>query len=463
MDRSAKLCVIGGGGVRTPFVAKTIATQAAKSGISELVLLDSDDQKLNLFGTLSREIARRIDPELQVTLQTDPEIALADCDYIITTVRAGGDSSRRNDELLVKKFGLLAQETTGACGFAMAMRSIPIIAKYCEIAKRVAKPGHLIFNFTNPAGLVTHALTAAGFPVVGICDSPTELIRQLAELMSIPVDDFSCNSFGLNHLSWFNNFKVNGVDVSQEILAHPDLFAKTEMRVFDKDILNFSDNYLLNEYLYFYYYNKKAIRLSENSEYSRAELIENVNKKMISELSQIDIESDFDAAIKIFFDNYNVRENSYLASESGVQRVKVYETPTAAEFIQQPDHGGYAGVALNLITALVSNDPIEMVLSVPNNGAIAELEDDDVIEVMCTIEQGQIRPRQQVDIPTPILNLIRTLKEYERVAVQAIDESNIDLAIRALTVNPLVANHDIAKQLVTDLVSAYGEYGGDWK
>lgn len=463
MDRSAKLCVIGGGGVRTPFVAKTIATHAAKSGISHMVLLDNDDQKLSQFGTLSQEIVKRIDPELEVTLHTNPAIALADCDYIITTVRAGGDSSRRNDELLVKKFGLLAQETTGACGFAMAMRSIPTITQYCEIAKKVAKPGHLIFNFTNPAGLVTHALTAAGYPVIGICDSPTELIRQLAELLRVPVNAFSCNSFGLNHLSWFNDFKVNNADVTQEILAHPDLFSKTEMRVFDKDILSFSDNYLLNEYLYFYFYNKKAIRLSEGSDHTRAELIENVNKKMISELSQIDIEADFDTAIKIFFDNYNVRENSYLANESGAQRVKIYETPTATKFIEQPDNAGYAGVALNLITALVSNNPIEMVLSVPNNGAIPELEDDDVIEVMCTIDQGQIKPRLQGDIPTPILNLIQTVKEYERVAIQAIRERNIDLAIRALTINPLVANHDIAKQLVTDFVSAYGEYGGDWK
>ena len=63
------------------------------------------------------------------------------------------------------------------------------------------------------------------------------------------------------------------------------------------------------------------------------------------ELEQVDVKNEFDKAIQVYFDNYNVRENNYLKSESGVDRVKKYETPTAAEFISRADEGGYAGVA----------------------------------------------------------------------------------------------------------------------
>ncbi len=252
--RERKLCIIGGGGVRTPFVAKTIATYAATTGIAQLVLFDIDSAKLATYGQIAAEVATRIEPNLKVTLTDNAREALNNCDYIITTVRAGGDSARREDEQIAAKYGLLAQETTGACGFAMAMRSIPILINYCEIADEVARPGYLIFNFTNPAGLVTQALTDLGFPSVGICDSPMELIRQLADMLEVPEREFTCNSFGLNHLSWFNHFKVKGTDVSTQVLNHPRLFEKTEMRLFEKDIMDKFPGYLLNEYLYFYYY-----------------------------------------------------------------------------------------------------------------------------------------------------------------------------------------------------------------
>jgi 6-phospho-beta-glucosidase len=462
-NRSGKICVIGGGGVRSPFVVKTIATEAASLGIGQLVLLDSDAFKLSKYGELSREIVNRIDPEIKVTLEVEPETALKDCDYIISSVRVGGDQARLKDEEIVSKYELLAQETTGACGFAMAMRSIPVIAEYCEIAKRVAKTDHLFFNFTNPAGLVTQALNTLGYPVYGICDSPSELIKQISKMLGVKESEFSCNTFGLNHLTWFNDFKVNGKDISSEVINHPELFSQTEMRIFDKDILTISDNYLLNEYLYFYFYNKKVMRLGNLSGTSRGKLINDVNLKMNSELAEIDVPNNFELAFKIYFDNYNVRENNYLKLESGVDRVKVYTTPTAKEFIERDDEGGYSGISLKFIKAYKSNQQVEMVLSVPNKGAIAELNDDDVIEVMCDIKNGEVTPRKQGVIPNLALNLIRTVKEYERLAVAAILNCDVDLAIKALIVNPLIANHDIAKSLVQEFIHEYGSFAGSWK
>lgn len=459
----SKLCIIGGGGVRTPFVTKTVASLAATAGIKELVLFDVDPFNLVKIGSIAKEIAKRIDPELQVTLESDAISALTNCDYIITTVRAGGDGARRRDEEIVSKYGLLAQETTGACGFAMAMRSIPVLIKYCEIARKFAKPSHLIFNFTNPAGLVTQALTQAGYPAIGICDTPAELMRQLAELLGVEESQFTFNSFGLNHFSWFNQFKVNGEDVSEQVLNHPDLFTKTEMRLFDKEILASTDNHLLNEYLYFYLYTERAIRLSNESTKTRGELILQVNKDMKQQLAEIDIESDFDNALKIFFDNYNIRENSYLTTESGVARVRQYQTPTTDEFITMPDQGGYAGVALRLIYALTASESTQMVLSVPNNGTIPQLSDDDVIEVTCTISDGRVVPNRQNDIPEHILELILTIKEYERLAVQAITNSTTELAITALASNPLVADRAIAADLISDFVAEYESYGGNWR
>jgi 6-phospho-beta-glucosidase len=358
---------------------------------------------------------------------------------------------------------LLAQETTGAGGFSMAMRSIPVISAYCQLAKEIAAPGHIIHNFTNPAGLVTQALVDQGFSAFGICDSPLELIGQLAEILDVSGDRFSCNSFGLNHLTWFNDFKVDGKNVSSEVLSNPDLFKSTEMRLFDPEILDISEGHLLNEYLYFYHYNKKAIEMFESSTHSRGELIASVNKTMNAELSAVDIESDFGTALEIFFRNYNIRENNYMKNESGKSRPKVREVPSVEEFIDGKDEGGYAGVAVNFIKAYESSAPAEMVLSTRNNGAIHELATNDVIEVMCTVSNKAVKPRPQQNIPKNILNLISTMKEYERLSVQAILTKDKKLAVKALLTNPLVSNFDLATKLVSEFVKHNSPGSGEWK
>lgn len=48
-----KLTVIGGGGVRSMFLAKSIAQQASSLGIDELVFMDNDPEKLRIYGGLA--------------------------------------------------------------------------------------------------------------------------------------------------------------------------------------------------------------------------------------------------------------------------------------------------------------------------------------------------------------------------------------------------------------------------
>ncbi|HPB41186.1 MAG TPA: hypothetical protein PLD39_10010, partial [Flexilinea sp.] len=63
-----KLTVIGGGGVRSLFLAKSIALEARELNIDELVLMDTNDQKLEIFGSLAMEAAIRLAPHLKVSL-----------------------------------------------------------------------------------------------------------------------------------------------------------------------------------------------------------------------------------------------------------------------------------------------------------------------------------------------------------------------------------------------------------
>ena len=67
-----KLAVIGGGGVRSMFLAKSVAGRAEKMGITELVFMDNNEQKLNIYGKMARDVSRRLCPFMDFVLTSDP-------------------------------------------------------------------------------------------------------------------------------------------------------------------------------------------------------------------------------------------------------------------------------------------------------------------------------------------------------------------------------------------------------
>ena len=460
-----KLAVLGGGGVRSPFLAKSIVKNSAMAGLTEVVFMDNNEKKISIYGKIAQIIANKLDPNLKFSTTTNALEAITNADFIITTLRVGEDEARTKDERVALDEGVLGQETTGAGGFAMALRSVPALLNYCKMIKTYAKENAKIFNFTNPSGIVTQALRSAGYNnVYGVCDAPSGFKIQLHELLNCTDEELSMECFGLNHLSWFRNFNLNGKDITDQLLKNPELYTKTEMHIFDKELVKLSgNNVLLNEYLYFFYYREKAVRSILAAGQTRGESIFKINTEMTEELSKLDIENNIEKAFEIFMTYYLKRENSYMSAESGEGRACPKTLPTLEEYLAKPDDGGYAGVALKFVNAVNSEKEVEMVLSVPNEGAIEGLADDDVVEISCKIDKNGAHPVKIGKIPDMQMNLIKTVKYYERMAVKAIEEKSIDTAVIALTVHPLVNSYSIAKKLVSNYLKAHAEYTGDWK
>ncbi len=457
-----KLAVLGGGGVRSPFLAKSIALGAAATGITETVFMDIDEEKLYIYGKIAKKIAEMINPGLKFSLTLSAEEALRDADFIITTIRAEGDKGRVFDERTALNLGVLGQETTGAGGFAMALRSIHTLIDYCEMAKLYAKKDAPIFNFTNPSGLVTQALRTMGYSnVYGVCDAPSGFLRQLREMTGYKDMTFKC--FGLNHLSWFGEFIHDGKDITAELLSHPDIYKSTEMRLFPKKLVELSDNLMPNEYLYFYHFRDKAVGSILSGAKTRGETILEINEHMLQEMRTIDIDNDFEKAFHCFMEHYAMRENSYFSIETGKMREEKFPVPTAEDYIKQPENGSYAAVALDFIRAVNSGESVRMVLSIPNEGAMPFLRDDDVVEVSCTIDKDGAHPDKIGDVPEMQKNLIRAVKHYENLTAEAIMQKNKAKAVKALTVHPLVGSYPIAKELVDRYSAEYEKYIGKWE
>lgn len=452
-----KLTIIGGGSVRAPFFANSLAKRAKALHVTTLCLYDIDPEKLRIIGSIAKYAVAQITGDMEVVLETDLTRAVTGTDYFVTTVRVGGDHSRVVDEQIAQKNGVLGQETTGAGGFFMAARSIPVLARYCKVIRELA-PNAWIFNFTNPSGLVTQAMRTLGYDrVIGICDTPSSTKMRIAEAMGYDNDRFTMDFFGLNHLSWARDAQYEGRQVMPEILANPDLPKKVgELAMFDAELIRLI-GHIPNEYLYYFYYRDQTVGNIQRAGTTRGRNVEKNNIEMLRELKELDLERQGDKAQEIYLRHMYDREASYMQIET---TKKVMHTP---ETLTMPQGEGYAGIAMEFAAAIESGRSRQVVLSVPNNGSIAGLEDTDVVEITCTVDQAGAHPVQIGKVAPEIFSLITAVKAYERLSVQAILEGSVDAAVKALMAHPLIGSYTVAKNLVRDFMEAEGPYVQNWK
>ena len=63
-----KIAVIGGGGVRSPLLARSIAFKSKEIGIDEVVFMDNQIEQLDIYGTISKIASAKINPNLHSCL-----------------------------------------------------------------------------------------------------------------------------------------------------------------------------------------------------------------------------------------------------------------------------------------------------------------------------------------------------------------------------------------------------------
>ena len=155
-------------------------------------------------------------------------------------------------------------------------------------------------------------------------------------------------------------------------------------------------------------------------------------------------------------------QNPFIAQD-GKAALEQFKAEEPYHFdVYAKDDGGYAGVALKYIRSKLSGKDSEMILCVPNNGAIPGLLNTDIVEVTCDLKDGEMIPHK---VPNPgelQMELIRRVKIYERLASEAIRTRSISKAIDCLMVHPLVNSYSLAKKLVETYLATNKDYMEEW-
>ena len=310
-----------GSGVRVPFVLHGLAAAQDDLGLDEVVLHDTDGDRLTLMTALGAHLCAEWGARFTVRGEPDPRAAIAGARFVYSAIRPGQEAARAVDEEVPLKHGVLGQETTGPGGFAMALRTIPAMLGYASMIEDVA-PDALLVNFTNPVGIVTQALhDHSSVRVIGICDGPVSMQRSVAELLDLPPERVHADYFGLNHCGWIHRVLVDGRDRLPEVLERFDELRRADerWRLFDPALVR-AIGMLPMEYLYFYYYRDEAVAHIRGSGSSRGRQLQALNDALWPVLRTCVDGGDLAAAQVAWERAMRERDATYFARERGRRR-----------------------------------------------------------------------------------------------------------------------------------------------
>jgi 6-phospho-beta-glucosidase len=427
-----KIAVIGGASVRTPLLVHALS--GAELPLSEVALFDTDQDRLQIIAAL----AGRVCGDVFLRTCARERDCIEGADFVVISIRVGGIEQRARDEATVLRYGLVAQETCGAVGFAMAMRMIPSMVRYAREVELHA-PHAWIINFTNPVGIITQAVTTeTGAKIIGICDTPTELFEEVAGVLGLPSARCHFDSFGLNHLGWLREVYHNGAPQLFKLWSDPRKLEKVYRRpLFAPEFLQ-QLRLLPTEYLFYYYRQQDAVENVRRSQTNRGAVIEKLTMKLFEDLRRAD--ADPVATYERYLSDRNA---SYMTLEAGA--------PPAAAAAPWESATGYDKIALAVIRAICFSSGAVIPLDVLNRGNFPFLEDADVIEVPCVVNCNGASALNVGPMPDPVRDLVAGVKRYERLTVRAAVTRSPEDTRAALKANPLVPDSGAIDRLISEL------------
>jgi 6-phospho-beta-glucosidase len=403
-----KVTVVGGGSTYTP----ELVSGLSRLSVDEFVLHDIDAERRQVVGAMARRMLDRQGYAGGLLVTDDLDAAVEDADFVLIQIRVGGQEARLRDETFSLACGCIGQETTGAGGFAKALRTVPVVLEIAARVRELARPGAWIVDFTNPVGIVTRALLDAGHRAVGLCNVAIGFQRSIARMLDVTPSRVLIDQVGLNHLTWLRAVRLDGHDVLPELLdTHGDELALQcglPLRLLE-------DLGAIPSYYLRYFYDHDRVLAEQQTGTPRAATVAEIERGLL----------------------------------------ELYRDPSLNEkpaLLERRGGAFYSEAALGLIASLQGGTGDVHVVDIRNNGTLRGLADDDVVEVPARIAADGPLPLPQEPLAPELLGLTQHVAAYERLAVAAAVTGDRVVARKALLTHPLIAQDELAGDLLDRLL-----------
>jgi 6-phospho-beta-glucosidase len=417
-----KVTIIGAGSTYTPELMEGILLRASSLPVTKVVLMDIHNNKLKIVGDLCRRMIEKAGLNISLTMTLDLEEALKDSDFVFAQIRVGQLACRILDEKIPLKYGLIGQETTGIGGFFKALRTIPALFEIAKMMEKVCPDAWLI-NFSNPSGILAQALqNHTNIKSIGLCNVPINMFAEVEQALGLK--DLDIQYVGLNHLSFITGIKKGEKDLLQEALSqgiHGHGMKNIPLQGFSTELIQMIGAIPSSYLEYFYYRNDKLKHLMEE-EKCRGEVCVEIEERLLALY----------------------------------QDVTLMEKPKELE-----KRGGarYSEAAISLADAIYNDKKEIHVVNIQNQNALEFMSADDSVEIAAIVGRNGATPIPIRNFNNQhVMEIMKTVKAYERHTVQAAIYGDDSEAMKALLIHPLIGDYHKAKMCYEEMKQAHKAY-----
>ncbi len=355
---------------------------------------------------------------------------------IICTVGVGGRKAWEQDVFVPRKHGIYQPvgDSVMPGGTSRALRMIPAMVDIARDAQRLA-PDALFLNYSNPMGPICRAIRkATGVEVTGLCHGVNHVASYLANVLGCRKDALSYNAVGMNHLTWFTDVAVDGVD------------AKPRLRKHGQEVLA----------------GQNLAQVDSPFSWQLMELFDAFPAVL-------------DRHVTEFFPYLFRGRESYYGVTLGVEAFSFEDTiaygdqefammtemahsaePFSIDMLGHSD--GEHEQVIDIINSIRTDDQRVYSANLPNKGQVPNLPEDSIVECAAVAGKNGLIPIQQKALSSGVAGTLATRMQWVETVVEAALEGDRSKFVQALIIDGAVDSVKQAEALADDLLKAQKQY-----
>ena len=420
MDK--RIVIVGGGSAA--WGPKLMLDLLLTPAISDAtyVLHDLNAVNAERIARFARRLAADLKAPARVEVEADPDRALSGADFVIITISTGGLDAMAHDLAIPERYGIYhtVGDTSGPGGWSRTLRNVPV---FVDLAKRIDRvaPDAVILNYTNPMAQLTKTLcVTTGRPVIGLCHGVFDdlgFLRKVFDLAS--EDEIQAAYAGLNHFFWIISLSIRGQDgytLLRDRLAGrslPELLAEVEPG---------RDGFYLADELFRF-----------------TGLLTYLPDRHTSEFFPQYITSEKNLA------KYHLVRTTVQQRRENMRRAEQQIEQATENGIPERYLKRSRETAADIIDAFVTGRTFVDVGNTPNIGQVSNVPLGSVVETPVLVTQTGFRPITTGPLPEPMRTWVERYARVQDLTVEAALAGDLNRALKALTLDPLVSHLTIGE------------------
>lgn len=381
---------------------------------------------------------------------------LEGADVVVLSTQYDPTETFVHDLDIPKEYGIYGAvaATIGPGGILRAMRTIPLYREFAA-AVRDHCPDAWVFNYTNPVTFATRALYDE-YPdvnAIGLCHEVLGTRSRLAHYAREHLDvdasreDVSVNVKGINHFTWVDEARCNGVDLwplLEELAEREE--ARREFTA--EDLAGesvFVDNWQVTWELF-----------------RRFGVLPAAGDRHLVEYATWFLQGGRETldrwGVKRTGSDYRAKHWSPAESDQTTD-VEAWMNGER-EFTLESSNETF----MDILTALTGDGTCVTNVNLPNEGQVSDLQSDAVVETNAVVRTDEVTPVAAGGFPRPVRGLVRGHVDTQETIVEASREGDLDAAFEGFLIDQQVRtlSPDDSRELFAELVAAQEPYLDGW-